>query len=832
MWIQISAKDSRNFSRQEIGDKGVKLMEIAQAGLRMPRFGILDTHFYDSWKDNPEKTLSEHANEIRKTVESWGGTKLSFRLSLGFADENLLSVVGDFSSRLNVAASELESELTAFLSRLHNPEFKGFLDSQRPSTANPDEVAIIIQEMVTAECSGIFFSEAPTVSSGLYFLEATPSSLSSLLSTTGFKRQVWLEPGGKVWRESRNYTPSDWPNESYLPFKELIEVSERLSKKNHFPLEFEWIIDKRQQLMVINYRTTSEGASKLETFSSLPIQNLIVGPCSPLTLDLYQRLAQIVVKELQAERLLPDTIESTVFTGLVEPFGSRLFVSINLLQKILDRNTGAENLLNLFSHRESAPKQRSQIGVSAFFNSLRSHRKLQRNYRKNLKKLKSAIPSLESQIREHTNILESLHKSRDVSRLLETFLENLSGLSYLVRNEYCHLVALSELQKLAGDQFDELIAAGDYPWSEVVGSAEAYGALEKLVEALKSNPEFYQSVEAFLAKSPEAGQLGDIYYWLRYQDFHHESDLIFQYLSNYGHMSFFDLRIESPDFESSPRAFFELLLFLRDQPEEERTLKNIAASESSGARDQSSKSEFFLSYLMRRYLKLLFSTLRTRQESRSVFEKLLQFVRRALFKQHRLLLEEVPKLFQEGEDFPDLHDLNLQSLLDYGREAFGADVLLDLKRRNQKATHVMAEAPEIFRFTRSEGQPHFLSGDSPSKSPDSHIQSTQIRGRTPELQFIGEVVYVDKPSKLIQRRSDRSIIFVGSTPLQSWLLFSDIPTPIVFKESHGALILRMLFRELGKPALEVADLPSHLKTDGALIKIRSSGNGILTIEKI
>ena len=173
------------------GGKGHNLARLARYGFRVPRGGVLP--------------VGAPLTAIRQGLATWGLTqaKVAVRSSATAEDSARASFAGIHRSFLNVHGSEaIEQAAQGCIDSLHTPEAiayrkrMGFRDGEV-------QCAVVICEMVNAQCAGVAFSADP--SSGrrdLILIDAAQGLGDSVVSgRVNPARMTWRSTGGRLRRE-------------------------------------------------------------------------------------------------------------------------------------------------------------------------------------------------------------------------------------------------------------------------------------------------------------------------------------------------------------------------------------------------------------------------------------------------------------------------------------------------------------------------------------------------------------------------------------------------------------------------------------------------------
>ena len=173
------------------GGKGHNLARLARYGFRVPRGGILP--------------VGAPLTAIRQGLADWGLTqaKVAVRSSATAEDSARASFAGIHRSFLHVQGSgAIEQAAQGCLDSLHAPEAIAY---RKRMGFRDDEVqcAVVICEMVNAQCAGVAFSADPSTGRrDLILIDAAEGLGDAVVSgRVNPARMAWRSTGGRLRRE-------------------------------------------------------------------------------------------------------------------------------------------------------------------------------------------------------------------------------------------------------------------------------------------------------------------------------------------------------------------------------------------------------------------------------------------------------------------------------------------------------------------------------------------------------------------------------------------------------------------------------------------------------
>lgn len=135
----------------EIGGKAFQLWELGTLGLDVPKWGVIPV---DQGDENvPDSVLREIAFLFGPAA------RLAVRSSAPDEDGSSASFAGQFESVLNVSKEELKSAIKQVLDSRHAARVEAYRQDNKQ--AQDQGMAVIIQEMIPSETSGVAFGVDP-----------------------------------------------------------------------------------------------------------------------------------------------------------------------------------------------------------------------------------------------------------------------------------------------------------------------------------------------------------------------------------------------------------------------------------------------------------------------------------------------------------------------------------------------------------------------------------------------------------------------------------------------------------------------------------------------
>ena len=200
----------------------------------VPKEFVLVYDALEQYENDPEAVLMHVRKELIENLHP----ELSYvaRSSASLEDQGDFSCAGAFESYLHVrGADEVLQKILAVWASLHSEKLKAYLE-QSGLIRNSIRMAVIIQEMVHAEVSGVAFSKNPMTGFSEIILEAAVGDGESQIMEKKAPER-WVEKWG-VWKEK--------PLAALLPedlARKLCDEVGIIAKGYGRPVDVEWAYD-------------------------------------------------------------------------------------------------------------------------------------------------------------------------------------------------------------------------------------------------------------------------------------------------------------------------------------------------------------------------------------------------------------------------------------------------------------------------------------------------------------------------------------------------------------------------------------------------------------
>ncbi len=289
--------------RAIIGSKAYDLYKCRLLDVKVPEFYVIPTEVYRRYVSNGGKIEKRLVKELRTVFFKLGGS-VAVRSSSVAEDTQTRSNAGKFKTVLNVRSishliSAVKTVWSSGISEADaeaNAEIDADGNDEGDRDGDSHEMAVIIQEQLSPEHSGVLFSRNPVNGENETVIEYVTGLGESLVSG--------IQTPTRVVVENRSLNIEDQP-EGSLPFKELIHLSEKLETNFGYPLDIEWA-QCGGDFYILQARPITHllppAKEKGRTYSRVQAEQFFSGPVSPLFYSIF--------KKLYLKNYLQDTIKS------------------------------------------------------------------------------------------------------------------------------------------------------------------------------------------------------------------------------------------------------------------------------------------------------------------------------------------------------------------------------------------------------------------------------------------------------------------------------------------------------------------------------------------
>ena len=533
-------------SKLEVGGKGWMLLQLSERGYRVPPFFIV-----------PTQARELVGSAIQSALDILGGDFYSVRSSVNLEDGVTHSFAGLFDTHLNVPRLEVTGRIADVRRSLGSPRVEAYLKDK--GLESKLQMAIVVQQMVVADYSGVAFSRAPVGRSSDILIEAVEGLGEALVSGHANAKSFRLDRFGEAIQTplSQGLKPEQ--------IQAIHRLCLKLEKDFKFPVDLEWCL-KNDVLYVLQVRPITKDFHPLRYFVDTNLVESYPGSVSPLTASFVKAGYRISFLEsaliLGAKGLALEQLEKH-YSGLIEEVEGHLYYDLANYYSVLSSLPGGEvNIKNW--HR--------MIG-GAIENLDVVFEPVQKGSLDDLRALWRLLRFIWAQPRVLSRFVEGFDQKMEVIRRgnqgasLEVRLKTLvqlfeqpHGFGLTIVNDLVVMIGLKlmakflKTKKIEESQLYEFL--DNHPGIESTKPLEELTKLIKLIDSSVWDKWAQLSQNQPLLSSEQATEI------LRSQGHEKDAQQINSFLQAYGDRAFHELKLECPTFNQSASQFLLLVRFL------------------------------------------------------------------------------------------------------------------------------------------------------------------------------------------------------------------------------------------------------------------------------
>ena len=335
-----------------VGSKAANIHFLLRHGIKVPdSWGIVWTA-YEQNISNSSKTQMDLRRELNTIIDP--RKSYAVRSSASVEDSGEFSCAGLFKSYLQVQGIDnIIACIAKVWASLESPEFEAYWKHNMNSKCIP-RMAVIIQEMVQPQLSGVVFTKNPVSGFSETIIEAGKGTgISQAESHQDPER--WISKWGN-WCQK----PKDGVLSEALA-REIVVQAADISRKYRQPVDIEWAWDGKE-LYFIQVRPITR--LDIPVYSNRIARDMLPGIIKPLVWSVNTRLINPVWADILMRLTGERSWEPDNFTG---HYYYRAYFNMSIFGRVFERlGMPAESLELLYGLEQDGPekpKMRPGLGI-------------------------------------------------------------------------------------------------------------------------------------------------------------------------------------------------------------------------------------------------------------------------------------------------------------------------------------------------------------------------------------------------------------------------------------------------------------------------------------
>ena len=320
--LLVDIKQARDSSR--VGQKARSLWYLKKIGAQIPVTYVCTFYVYDEYIRGNQDILKTLRAELEKVIDIQ--KRYSVRSSANLEDHRDHSFAGQFDSYLNIKSIDkiLEAILSIWES-VNRGRVKSYIE--RVGMPLRDlKMAVIIQEMVDADFSGVIFTRNPVNGLDEVIVEAVAGPGISLLQD-GTTPQRWTYKWGKFIEEPQK------GNLDLTVINQIVMQAKKIDKKYGAPVDLEWVYDGKQiYWLQLREITTIKG---INIYSNRIAKGFMPGIIKPLVWSINIPVVNTSWKKLFVE-LIGSKAKAIDIHSLAKSFYYRAYFNMGIIGDIFE----------------------------------------------------------------------------------------------------------------------------------------------------------------------------------------------------------------------------------------------------------------------------------------------------------------------------------------------------------------------------------------------------------------------------------------------------------------------------------------------------------------
>lgn len=783
----------------------------------------------------PSSTLNDLKSFLKKSSSQFFAVRSSATSEDG-EDESYAGMLDTF---LYVKEKDIINKIYECFQSLNNERLIAYQELKNidPTT---NLMAVVIQEMIPSEFSGVLFTRSPDLDDALVYLELGIGLGEGVVSGQVDIDRYYIDRNFKIIsahinekENCLNYNSTTSSIEE-INFKEkkrdtlaeeslinLTKLALKIEQHFGYPCDIEWTYSKGN-LYILQARPITTKYEKLDLYIDTNLSESYPGHIAPISADFVNSVYDIVHLELaQYIGFSKERIDSLrpYFKTMTNYIGGHMYYKLESYYNILlSIPGGKQNLKNW--HRMiggndkyiniettiDEPDTRDTINYYKFlFKIIFNHKNIFKRF-------------ITDSSHKKKELYQSLYKSRNIYEKIDLYnygLKSIKGFSLTAFNDVLAMKGLNlicnilDKYNISHEVLPNLIQTDDG-----VESLMPLTKVQIINSNIKNKDEFFSLFEDALSEYdylPLKERYDAIFSKLSINGYENCAERIKEFLDQFGSRSFEELKLESLTLKQSPESLFDLLKLHSD----DNSLK-MSSTNSNGEKDNNSKEtrnnldglkyhhRFLIGFLAKTTQKYI----ATREHCRLIRGEFYGWFRDCLLE----IFEDLKKT-NELKDIPleDFFYIQYKDLQEFRKRKLTFNEIKTIIQNNKKVFKPIEDYPEFIyksKKTASSYFSHKLNDYKSNKQGPSVLEGLAAS----QGNITGVPLILNNPKLAIKKINFENSILVTKNTDPAWVYIMTKCKGLISEKgsllSHTAII----GRELGVPTLVgVKDATSALK---------------------
>jgi pyruvate,water dikinase len=560
--MKFISESSEQAKTDSVGGKGAHLQKLVKWNAPVPPFFILTTDTFNYFSS--QKTLPpEVTQRFNAFFEKY--PRIALRSSMISEDNADSSFAGLFETLLDVTSDNWQASLLKIYSSVKSDRVMEYIE--RKNLQVDLQMAVVAQELVEVEKSGVIFTRSPVYPTSAIAIDAAFGMGEGVVSGhADVDHYQFTRTKELILYRAQNSKPVLSNSE----LNELIDMALLMEHENGMPSDIEWGM-KSGKLFLFQIRPITRNFESLTYFVDTNLSESYPGTVSPFTASFVKKAYENVFREsatimgASGERLDELTFH---YSKLISSVDNHLYYNLEHYYAVLRALPGGdkniENWHKMIGGKiagQRIPMHDTQPSnletIQTVFSLLRLAFSRKQKFDSVLKRFNSMRTEIEAEFLE-------LKTSKQVILFLNELVDRPLGFGFTVVNDIFIMMGLGFVTKaLKRKGIDEDRVIDLLKTTDGVDSVKPLEHFNELVKGL--DPRF---VKAFGEQQLEMGfnPYNRIFTNLEEQGWKKDVSELKHFLNSYGDRSFEELKLESLPMKNNPILVNQLLNWAMKNP--------------------------------------------------------------------------------------------------------------------------------------------------------------------------------------------------------------------------------------------------------------------------